>query len=41
MVKGGQFYCGNLNYDYHDDVDDDNKEGNENQRMMNALSGCG
>ena len=41
MVKGGQFYCGNLKYDYYDDVDDDNKEGNENQRMMNALSGCG
>ena len=30
-----------LTYDDYDDDVDDNKKDNENQMMMNALSGCG
>ena len=30
-----------LTYDDYDDDVDDNKKDNENQMMMNVLSGCG
>ena len=40
-VEGGRFYGANFNYDDYDDDGDDNKKDNENQMMMNALSGCG